>query len=446
MLGRAACQQRRLCLFGSFFRPPCGAGTIIDFHKIFQCYQVLVQNDYSRISVRLIIMFSYSCERAVKTQHIRGLARSRDSANRYGKDAMATLYISPTGSGLCDGSSIENAGTISSLNKYIAAAGPGGQVLLVADQGTYQQNTQLSITAGGTDGAPVTIRGIDSSGNPMAAEFAGSRPENWTAGMSNGSELFRLLSGANNLVFEDLNVKNVGNGVFRVGADISNLTIRDVNATNVCRFIEDYVSGTNTSATVNGLSVQNVNVAGYSQNAIRLQYDTHNVTIENMVGDSQHQNGGLYIAGVALAGTVHDVLISHTTMMNNYGSGTASEYWNGDGFCTERGVYNVTFQDTVASGNTDAGYDLKSSNTTLVNAVSQGNNRNYRLWSDSISLYNCQSLDPTKSGGTASTAHVWMAQNAKVSIDHLGFSDALLPNTLFDLTQGGATLHLTNTV
>ncbi|HEY1382268.1 MAG TPA: cadherin domain-containing protein, partial [Dongiaceae bacterium] len=359
---------------------------------------------------------------------------------------MATLYISPTGSGLRDGSSIENAGTISSLNKYIAAAGPGGQVLLVADQGVYQQNTQLSITSGGTDGAPVTIRGVDSDGDPMAAEFAGSRPENWTAGMSNGSELFRLLSGANNLVFEDLNVKNVGNGVFRAGADISNLTIRDVNATNVCRFIEDYASGANTSATIDGLTVQNVNVAGYSQNAIRLQYDTRNVTIENMVGDSQRQDGGLYIAGVALAGTVHDVLISHTTMMNNYGRGTSSEYWNGDGFCTERGVYNVTFQDTVASGNTDAGYDLKSSNTTLVNAISQGNNRNYRLWSDSISLHNCQSLNPTKSGGTASTAHVWLAQNASVSIDHLTFADALLPKTLFDLTQSGATLHLTDTV
>ena len=58
---------------------------------------------------------------------------------------MATLYISPTGSGLRDGSSIENAGTLSSLNKFIAAAGPGGEVLLIADRGTYQQNTQLSI-------------------------------------------------------------------------------------------------------------------------------------------------------------------------------------------------------------------------------------------------------------------------------------------------------------
>src|SRR4029453_3388915 len=166
---------------------------------------------------------------------------------------MATLYVSPTGSGLRDGSSIENAGTLSSLNKYIQAAGPGGEVLLIADQGSYQQNTQLSIYSGGTTGAPVTIRGIDSNGNPMAAEIAGSRAASWASGMSEGNELFRLLTGANNLVFEDLSVKNFGNGVLRAGADISNLTIRDVDATNVARFLEDYASGTNTSASIDGL-------------------------------------------------------------------------------------------------------------------------------------------------------------------------------------------------
>ncbi|HJT12926.1 MAG TPA: hypothetical protein VJ790_09925, partial [Dongiaceae bacterium] len=152
-----------------------------------------------------------------------------------------------------DGSSIENAGTLSGLNQFIQAAGPGGEVLLLADQGPYQQNAQLSISKGGTEGAPVTIRGIDGSGNSMAAEIVGSRSSRWTYGMSEGNELFRLLSGADNLVFEDLTARNFGNGVFRAGADISNLTIRDVDASNVSRFIENYVSGAATSATINGL-------------------------------------------------------------------------------------------------------------------------------------------------------------------------------------------------
>jgi Ca2+-binding RTX toxin-like protein len=359
---------------------------------------------------------------------------------------MATLYVSPTGSGLRDGSSLENAGTIGSLNKYIKAVGPGGEVLLLADQGAYSQGTQLSISAGGTADAPVTIRGIDSSGNPMAAEIVGTRAEPWAPGSSTGNDLFRLLAGANNLAFQDLSVKNVGNGVFRAGADISNLTIRNVAASNVSRFIEDYVSGTATSATIDGLTVQNVSIDGYSQNAIRLQYDTRNVVIENVVADSQLQDGGLYIAGIALAGTVHDVLISHAEMRNNYGSGGPTEYWNGDGFMTERGVYNVRLEDTLASGNTDAGYDLKSSSTVLVRAVSEGNNRNYRFWSSSISLEDSSSIDPFHSGGSASTSHIWLARGAVATVDGLTFSDSLLPKTLFDLADGGATLYLRDTL
>ncbi|HEX6121443.1 MAG TPA: cadherin domain-containing protein [Dongiaceae bacterium] len=358
---------------------------------------------------------------------------------------MATLYVSPTGSGLRDGSSIDNAGTLGGLNKYIKAAGPGGQVLLLADHGAYSQGTQISINAGGTSDAPVTIRGIDSSGNPMAPEIVGTRAEPWIPGSSNGNDLFRLLSGANNLVFQDLAVKNVGNGVFRAGADISNLTIRNVTATNVSRFLENYVSGTATSATIDGLTVQNARIDGYSQNAIRLQYDTRNVVIDNVIADGQRQDGGLYIAGIALAGTVHDVLISHSEMRNNYGSGGSTEYWNGDGFMTERGVYNIRLEDTIASGNTDAGYDLKSSSTVLVRAVSEGNNRNYRFWSNSISLQDSSSIDPFHSGGSASTSHVWLARGAVATIGGLTFSDALIPKTLFDLREGDNTIHLRDT-
>jgi serralysin len=359
---------------------------------------------------------------------------------------MATLYVSPTGAGLRDGSSIENAGTLSNLNQFIQAAGPGGEVLLLADQGAYQQNSQLSITKGGPEGAPVTIRGIDSGGNPMAAEIVGSRSPSWTYGMSEGNELFRLLSGANNLVFEDLTTRNFGNGVFRAGADISNLTIRDVDASNVSRFIENYVSGANTTATVSGLTVENVNVTDYSRSVIRLQYNTHDVAIDNLVGDSERTFGGLYVCGIALDGTVHNVVISDTVMKNSFGQGTASEYWNGDGFSTERGVYNVRFESTVASGNTDAGYDLKSSNTILVNTVADGNNRNYRFWSSSITMEGGSSLNPTYFGGNTDTAHVWLGADAEALIENLTFSDALLPQVLFDMTKGGATVHLADTV
>jgi hypothetical protein len=111
-----------------------------------------------------------------------------------------------------------NAATLGSLPVLIDAAGPGGEVRLLADQGAYHVTAEVDITAGGADGAPVTIRGVDSSGNPMAAEIVGTRAENWSPGQSNGLPLFRLLPGADNLAFQDLTTRNFGNGVFRIGA------------------------------------------------------------------------------------------------------------------------------------------------------------------------------------------------------------------------------------
>lgn len=358
---------------------------------------------------------------------------------------MATLYISPTGSGLRDGSDIANAGTLGNLPAFIAAAGPGGEVLLIADQGAYQQDVEIDITAGGAAGAPVTIRGIDGSGNTMPAEIVGTRAENWSPDQSNGLPLFRLLSGADNLTFKDLSTDNFGNGVFRIGADIENLTIQHVDAANVQRFVEDLAIAPNTSATVSGLTVQNVTVAGFSGNVIHLQYDSHDVLIEDVMGDGQGQDGGLYVQGVHLDGTVHDVLFLRVQMDNAYGHGRQSEYWNGDGFATERGVYNIRFEDTSASNNTDAGYDLKSSNTVVVNAFAEGNKKNYRFWSTTITAEDCVSLNPHKLGGSSDPSHVWLRDGAIVTLDNFQASDAGAPVTLFDLSQGGAILRLVNT-
>ncbi len=149
------------------------------------------------------------------------------------------------------------------------------------------------------------------------------------------------------------------------------------------------------SASVNWLKVEDVTIAGYSRNAIHLKYNSRNVTLHNVVGDSQKQNGGLIVAGVALDGTVHDVLMDHVTMRNNYGRGAAGDYWNGDGFVAERGTYNLTFRDTVATGNTDAGYDIKGNNVTMLRASASGNTKNFRLWgAESVTVTDSVSTNP----------------------------------------------------
>src|SRR5215813_3630862 len=112
---------------------------------------------------------------------------------------MAILYISPTGSGTHSGSSASNAGTINDLQKFIHAAGSGGEVRLIADKGTYNVTKEIALSAGGASGAPVTIRGVSSSGAAMHANFVGTRAASWKPGLSEGKELFRLIGGANHL-------------------------------------------------------------------------------------------------------------------------------------------------------------------------------------------------------------------------------------------------------
>jgi len=357
---------------------------------------------------------------------------------------MAVLYISPTGSGTHSGSSAANAGTIYDLSKFIAAAGPGGEVRLIADKGTYDVTKELIVSSGGAQGAPVTIHGVSSSGAAMRATFAGTRAASWKPGLAEGKELFRLVGGADHLKFTDLAAKNFGNGIFRIAANVGDLTVKGISATNVMRFIETYASYPATSASVSWLNVQDSTVSGYSKNAIRLQYNSHNVTIQNVVGDSMKQDGGLIIAGVSLSGTVHDVLFDHVTMKNNYGHGTSGEYWNGDGFVAERGTYNVQFMDTVASGNTDAGYDIKANNVTFLRATSIGNNENFRLWGTPVTMTDSVSTSPKYFGGIGKTSHLWTAAGSNVTLDNFQHSDTA-GNMVFDLSSGSNVVKLLNT-
>jgi serralysin len=355
---------------------------------------------------------------------------------------MKIFYISPTGSGSHSGSSAGNAGTIYDLPKFIAAAGAGDEVRLLADQGAYKVTRQITIAAGGAAGAPVTIRGATSDGTAMAATIVGTRATGWKPGLSEGVELFRLLGGADHLKFADLATKNIGNGVFRIGADIGDLNIKRVSATNVGRFIENYASGGYASASVNGLTVEDVTVAGYSRNAIHLKYNSRNITLRNVVGDSQGQNGGLIVSGVALDGTVHDVLMDHVTMRNNYGRGTAGDYWNGDGFVAERGTYNLTFRDTVATGNTDSGYDIKGNNVTMLRASASDNNKNFRLWgADSVTMTDSVSTNPHYYGGIGKPSHFQVASGANVTLDNFRYADSSTVK-VFDLSNGNNVVRL----
>jgi hypothetical protein len=342
---------------------------------------------------------------------------------------MGNLYISPTGAGDRSGSTWANAATIDRLASLIDKAKPNDQILIRADQGSYHVTSQIAIHDGGALGKPVVIRGVNGDGNSAQAVITGDRPARYAGDVRAGNELFKLLDGADHLKFKDLLVKNTGTA-FRFGADVGHVTIDNVDARNVAYFVNDRASGAATSATIDKLTIRNADIIGFSDIAIRLAYDTHGVTIHNVTADMAGQTGALYPEGIHLDGTVHDVTIRDTVMANVRSTGPAGSYWNGDGFATERGVHDVRFIDTLSSGNTDAGYDLKSSHTTLTGAVADDNSRNFRFWS-SVEMTDSAGYDPHKRGGTSSQNQVWIASTADVRIQDSVFSDSSKGTTVF---------------
>src|SRR3546814_11677277 len=91
----------------------------------------------------------------------------------------------------------------------------------------------------------------------MGAHFTCSCPADWQAGDASGNELFKLGTGADDLIFRDLRIDNVGTA-FRVTADLGNLHIEDIDANNVRRFFEDSSSAASGTATITGLPIRNV--------------------------------------------------------------------------------------------------------------------------------------------------------------------------------------------
>lgn len=347
-------------------------------------------------------------------------ATTSDRPARSAAAAGRIFHVTPDGAGAGDGASWDAAGTLDDVAGFIEEAEPGDEVWILGDQGPYDATETVEITAGGDASTPVTVRGVAADGSGSATpRLVGDRSDPYRPDGEPGSELFKLLGGADHLHFTNLAFANQGNGVFRVGADIRDLRISDMRADNVRRFIEDYPSGEagSDSATISGLVVEDVQVQGFSKGAIRLRSDTNDVVIRDVVGDSERQDedGDDFAMGVHLSDTVHDVLVERVTMRNTFDSGPDDDYWNGDGFASERDTYGLVFRDTEATDNTDAGYDLKSTATTLVRALAAGNKRNFRLWGEA-ELTDCVARDPVTRGGSGGRANVWVADDATVRL------------------------------
>jgi hypothetical protein len=329
----------------------------------------------------------------------------------------ATAFVAPKALGRGDGSNRKNAADLHLLNQLVKKAEPGDTIELAS--GVYQVHQSISLSGGGDPGAPITIRGVVGGQAPI---LAGTRAHPYDPAADPGLPLFRLGAGASHLVFANLDCQNIGNGCFVVTAPISGLLISSVDATNVRRFFEHAAKAGVGDATISGLEISSVNVRGFSKGAVRIRYDSHDIRIVDVFGDSQRQDGDDFAIGVHLLDTVHDVLIERVTMNN--ARDTIHDYWNGDGFAAESGVHDLRILNTSASGNTDAGYDIKAKTVSMINAEATDNKRNFRFWGTDVVLEDCHGTDPRLRGGTGTQVQVQVLKAAEVELTRCSFLDA----------------------
>jgi hypothetical protein len=349
---------------------------------------------------------------------------------------MPNFYISPTGSGNKSGSDWANTAALTSMDGAIRKAGSGGTVLLAADLGSYKMTNSVNIWSGASFADAVTIKGVNSkTGADQEAVIEGTRPATYAIGNASGNELFKFQKGAGNLTFEHLQVNNTATA-FRAAGDVANITIEHVDADNVAHFFQTYIGSGNKSASVTNLALRDIDVEGFSKGLIEIGYNSSNVLIQDVRADSERQDGDEFAMGVHITGTAHDIVLRRVTMENATDT-TGGKYWNGDGFATEKGVYNVLFEDTIARGNTDAGYDLKSKSTTLVRTLAEDNSRNYRIWGDTT-MIDVVGLNPDKRGGPLNGQNqIHIIKGASLTIEGGYFADAGSGTRVF-LNEGGS--------
>lgn len=238
--------------------------------------------------------------------------------------------------------------------------------------------------------------------------------------MADGEPVYVVRSGA---AYRGTRAADIGNGLFVVRENIRGLSIEDVEVTRGYRVIENAAAAPGERADCIGLHVRGARATELRRGFARIRYGSRDGVFEDVTATGTLTKGAHDLpVGIAFDGEANDFRLERCTMRGFRWARGARQYWNGDGFSTERGNARILFRQCAAWDNSDGGFDLKSTDTVLDDCISGRNARNYRLWS-SIRATRLTSLDPVKIGGIGDTNHfALMSRSAEpitVHIEHL---------------------------
>lgn len=293
----------------------------------------------------------------------------------------ADFHVSPSGSGVADGSSPQNAVSGASASAvFNDRMGPGDRMLLAA--GTYQ-DLCLTLVTGGADGQPKTIEGAD--GAVMVSSWTIAKP-------AKGATAITLAAGLRHVALKNLSIQRY---CIAIRADRAPENPRGhlvFENFSIERMRHGFYLSDCDDLTISGCRLKR-----YSKHGFRFEQGCDRVVLKaceancsegDPVWETQTE---VFPFGFCVndgGGPNTGFRFENCVARNHIKSNQTVKYTNGDGFVVEGNTRDVVFRGCRALRNQDGGFDLKVDDVKLDDCVATGQRRDYRLWR-SGTLTNC---------------------------------------------------------
>ena len=327
------------------------------------------------------------------------------------------LFMTPDGAGARTGSDWANAlhGNATGVLQAAWDVLPPGRTCRLGS-GLYV-NLSLKVTSGGTSANALKRLAGEDTGSGLPWLVGDWNPEE----VEHGASFLLLAGGVSYCAFEHLRLARYQHVLFSKSGRHVGLRVRDVNAYEL-RFGIFLCGGglaDKPEEASHDIEIADCSFIHFTKSAVRLQGGNYNVRVLNCTADTGGKawmkeafHIAFNIQGDAARrnkeeapwASEHDILFINCVARNCIYSD--ARYWQGDGYCAERGIKNLAFINCAAFDCADGGWDVKSENVIFVNCMSLRNKMNYRLWGTAY-LFNCLSVNSFKRGGSWTSAGFW---------------------------------------
>ena len=311
-----------------------------------------------------------------------------------------------------------------------AKLGPGNILTIAA--GEYTNLSGIELKAGGTKDKPIVIRGEVKGGKRPVITGTWKREA-----PAKGPHFLSLKPGVSYVTIENLDLNHFRSAIIANGPNHGvKVSKVDLAYTRDGYVLDGGMVGGLPESGSSGWEFTDCNVTFHSKKGFRTANGVHHckfIRCKTDGGGKDYANiepRDIFSVGFQINGSYrakggakpdHHLEFIECEANNNYYDPTPKRYWNADGFCSEAATHDLTFIRCKASGNTDGGWDLKTTRPKLIECVSSGNKRNYRVWSKSgeVALFEkCVSENCWNVGNSGHDTGFWCLGGGEV--DYIG--------------------------